>query len=367
MPNATLVTAFFTLGDEHAHSSSNYKTWAAAFLGQIRSPMVVNADAAALAWLRPLRGSLRAQWITQRVADLECVRRYSVNSRPKGRAKHGVNYNLIMHEKVVLLFRASVANTFGTSHFLWVDAGMWRVPHPFANWPCPDRLAAIPAGRLIALNVHPFPAGVLSREWSMREVAARDPRGESAGWGVIGGGVFGGRRGAIERLAADYFATLDAMVKAPAGAPRPAASSDQDIFRRMYLVAPEGFALVPAPAAQWCQPAHHAIKTARSGGHCFSPAALRGCASSKAGLQPPCAGTASAWMYMIAWLAADSERPPGKHPGTPHDGCEAGALREPIVYESARARARLVRGGGGGGADPVYERLGLRWCVRPRG
>ena len=70
---------------------------------------------------------------------------------------------------------------------------------------------------------------------------------------------------------------------------------------------------------------------------------------------------------MIAWLAADSERPREKHPGTPHDGCEAGALREPIVYESARARARLVRGGEGGGADPVYDRLGLRWCVRPRG
>ena len=69
MPNATLVTAFFTLGDEHAHSSSNYKTWAAAFLGQIRSPMVVSADVAALAWLRPLRGALRAQWITQRVAE----------------------------------------------------------------------------------------------------------------------------------------------------------------------------------------------------------------------------------------------------------------------------------------------------------
>ena len=65
MPNATLVTAFFTLGDEHAHSSSNYKTWAAAFLVQIRSPMVVSADAAALAGLR--RHSLRVD-VHDRVA-----------------------------------------------------------------------------------------------------------------------------------------------------------------------------------------------------------------------------------------------------------------------------------------------------------
>ena len=109
----------------------------------------------------------------------------------------------------------------------------------------------------------------------------------------------------------------------------------QDIFRRLHLADPAIFALVPAPPSQWCYPAHPALLTV---GHsdCFHREALYGCAASRAERRTPCAGTASAWMYLINWLASSDERerhatpppaapPPAPSPTVPRVAGDSGA------------------------------------------
>ena len=101
------------------------------------------------------------------------------------------------------------------------------------------------------------------------------------------------------------------------------------------------WALVAAPPRQWCHPTHVALQTAISaarsqmgggatrdaagrmvgGGRgvtraecVFEAGALCGCAAhtprppTRQKAHPPCAGTLSSWMYLIAWLADPEER-----------------------------------------------------------
>ena len=103
--------------------------------------------------------------------------------------------------------------------------------------------------------MYPFPRKVLWRTWERfdiitpgRQGGFADPRGIAA-WGVIGGGIFGGTASAVLRWAAAYFTLLDALSRHSAGA-APALLTDQDVFRRLYLLSPQLWALVPSPTAQ---------------------------------------------------------------------------------------------------------------------
>ena len=96
---------------------------------------------------------------------------------------------------------------------------------------------------------------MLRRSWARSEIVTpgrqggfADPRG-IASWGVIGGGIFGGRARAVRRFAAAYFGLLDALSHHSAGA-APALLTDQDVFRRLYLLSPQLWALVPSPSVQ---------------------------------------------------------------------------------------------------------------------
>ena len=79
------------------------------------------------------------------------LRRYrQPKPRRRGeRHKHGLLYTFVQHEKLQLLRQAARSNPFGTTHFFWVDMGMWRVPHRFRAWPAAERLDALPAGRAL--------------------------------------------------------------------------------------------------------------------------------------------------------------------------------------------------------------------------
>ena len=57
--------------------------------------------------------------------------------------------------QVALLRAAARVNRVNTTHFLWVDLGMWRVSHGFERWPDAARLQAWPTERVLALEVCP--------------------------------------------------------------------------------------------------------------------------------------------------------------------------------------------------------------------
>ena len=63
------------------------------------------------------------------------------------------NVSLSGRNQVALLSSVASKNPFNTSHFLWVDMGMWRVPHDFRRWPYAARLEAWPADRVLGLQV----------------------------------------------------------------------------------------------------------------------------------------------------------------------------------------------------------------------
>jgi len=430
-PSATIVTAFFRLSHESSHSLKTYLHWAGRLLAPVRSPMAVTTDAGSIAALRSLReaGAAAAagwptHWTVRNLTSLWTERRYhrsatAAAAHAKSRkldkhghtvriGKHDNHYCLLMHEKVALLRAVARVNRFNTTHFLWVDLGMWRVSHGFERWPDAARLQAWPTERVLALEVctywhisglslmfhcvplpdckpaearpergilkdsrlllvppirfhalprachapyharrdapsrrvrlelpkgggihrrphkrcaaprrphraqvYPFPRRALRRSWTLSDlvVAGRhgelvDPRGR-APWGVLGGGIFGGSGSAVARWASGYFALLDRMAHHSRGA-APALLTDQDVFRRLYLLTPELWALVPSPSSQWCHGRHPIL--ASMGGGCFHSSLQRGCVERQQALAPPCAGTSSSWMYLIAWLASAHER-----------------------------------------------------------
>jgi hypothetical protein len=316
--SATIVTAFFVMGRERSHSGAAYELWAGRLLLQVRSPMIVTANKPAMRWLAALRekrerGSIGpALWEETELPKLSVVKRYGPPRRPpRGKYKHDLFYTYIMHEKVVLLDAAARRNPFNTSHFIWVDLGMWRAEHSFASWPGAARLSAWPSDRALGLLVYPFAAGALRRNYTFAAAGHGDPRRLARAWGVIGGGIFGGTRLAVSRLSRLYFALLDEMARTTTGWATQAAvtATDQHVFRRAYLHAPEAFALVAPPPAQWCHHELPALVVTEAHGDCVHPEVRRRCvAPTRQAVGPPCAGTSSSWMYLIAWLAARAER-----------------------------------------------------------
>ena len=161
--NTTIVSAFFVLPDEHSHPMNAYSLWAGRLLRQIRAPIILTASQSALStWLAPhLQERKRSGHPTvvssREVERLYAVRRYR-HPRPQGRSrrrfKHSAFYGFVQHEKVSLLLDAATANRFGTTHFLWCDLGLWRVPHQFEHWPAPAALVRWPAARVLALQVY---------------------------------------------------------------------------------------------------------------------------------------------------------------------------------------------------------------------
>uniref|UniRef100_A0A7S4IHQ4 Uncharacterized protein n=1 Tax=Prymnesium polylepis TaxID=72548 RepID=A0A7S4IHQ4_9EUKA len=325
-PSATIVTAFFRLSHESSHSLKTYLHWAGRLLAPVRSPMAVTTDAGSIAALRSLReaGAAAAagwptHWTVRNLTSLWTERRYhrsatAAAAHAKSRkldkhghtvriGKHDNHYCLLMHEKVALLRAVARVNRFNTTHFLWVDLGMWRVSHGFERWPDAARLQAWPTERVLALEVYPFPRRALRRSWTLSDlvVAGRhgelvDPRGR-APWGVLGGGIFGGSGSAVARWASGYFALLDRMAHHSRGA-APALLTDQDVFRRLYLLTPELWALVPSPSSQWCHGRHPIL--ASMGGGCFHSSLQRGCVERQQALAPPCAGARAASRHECA-------------------------------------------------------------------
>ena len=336
-PTVTIVTAFFELPASSSrsgeHGIATYRKWCASMLTQVRgAPFDITCNAAACAWLKPMRKDDSATvWRQYELSESNVVARYRLDMNtlpplPAAAKQQPPERNLIMHEKLWILRHAAVANAFGTSHFLWVDSGMFRVTHPFKHWPDPARLRSLPDNRIIGTQVFPAVASMANAHLSLRRAAlwkmdmnATVPSRTAlmmyprlytspVTFSIICGCTFGGAADAVVRLHNLYTKMLD-VIHSEFGPQSLVLVVDQDIFVRLQLHTPSLWAVVPAPEQQWCHASSAPIVAAQSLGERLLVRHREECMgrTSKRSVSRPCPGAWKPWFHLLPWLARTEE------------------------------------------------------------
>lgn len=224
--SATVVTALFDLGRGDLEDVRNNKRPFSKYLQWFSLLLEVDcfleiwtsSDVADFIWRRRTSANTFVH-----VIDLQEMPMYprrsdmsrAMNKTSKGNAflKEHVefispDYNVVTFSKAALLRRAAVANRFGSTHFVWFDAGGLRQRRhkPRGRWPNVYKLESL--GELFLFAKQSL-AGRAYAEAALSDIRAFVRRHDNAFWGF----VFGGTRDGVLRWAARMDQAVDAMLR----------------------------------------------------------------------------------------------------------------------------------------------------------
>jgi hypothetical protein len=160
----TVVTAYYEMKSKYP--PAKYREWVATFLATLTCPIVFFTDAATLPFLEacPRASSsvefivlARAEWKANDPAHFPAGFWEAQLALDPERAIHSAELYKVWYEKKELVLRAIARNPFGSTKFVWTDAGIMR------NAAFADLLgthypvaARIPSDRMMLLNYWPF-------------------------------------------------------------------------------------------------------------------------------------------------------------------------------------------------------------------
>ena len=270
---STIVTAYFQLPVSKT-PHAQYVVWMRNML-VIRTPMVIFTDVQSQPLIQSLRpASLPTHYIVLTFEEFYTYR-YDIAFNEHVLLDHessiGHNTRLyqIWNEKAHFLKRAADLDPFGCDYFLWVDIGCFRHTNVrYLNWPNPSKIDRLEAGKMLMvqvcrftadeLQVCPFTADELTQVCRFTADELTQIRRFTADLDIfdiskipsfqytnrIGGSMFGGTKGAVDKWHTVYYQMMDAFISAGRFV-----GKDQSVMNSIYLVAPHLVQLVSQLAA----------------------------------------------------------------------------------------------------------------------
>lgn len=242
MMQTTIVTAYFQLPISKK-SHEQYIEWMQNML-VIQTPMVIFSDNASKPLIQAIRGSLPTFYCVLEFSDFY-THRYETHFDEHQLQDHefGIGHNtqlyMIWNEKSHFLKQASDLNPFQSEYFLWVDMGCFREPNTrYLKWPNPDKIAALEPDKMLMAQIYPFSHDELNCK-TLDSIPSFQYTNR------IGGTMFGGKKGAIEKWHKEYYQMLEYFIHKGRFI-----GKDQSIMNSVYLLKPQMVQLV----SQWKQP-----------------------------------------------------------------------------------------------------------------
>jgi len=238
----TIVTGYFQLPTAKK-PHSQYLQWMQNML-IIQTPMVIFSDEASKPIIQKFRGNLPTHYITLRFEDFYTARydlefyEHQLMDHEIG-IGHGSQLYMIWNEKSNFLKQAAEINPFESEYFLWVDIGCFREPnHRFIQWPNPAKIAQLEPDKMVMVQVYPFEPEELSVK-TLESIPSFQFTNR------IGGTMFGGRKGAIDKWHTEYYQMLEYFIRIERFI-----GKDQSIMNSLYLWKPDLVQLI----SQWPVP-----------------------------------------------------------------------------------------------------------------
>jgi hypothetical protein len=160
----TVVTAYYEMKSKY--SSAKYREWVARFLATLTCPIVFFTDTATLPFLDAcprVSSSVefvvlpRADWKANDPAHFPAGFWEGQWAMDPEQGIHSAELYKVWYEKKEFVLRAIARNPFGSTKFVWTDAGIMRSPALAALLATRYPVAArIPSDRMMLLNVGPF-------------------------------------------------------------------------------------------------------------------------------------------------------------------------------------------------------------------
>ena len=143
----TCVSGYWPVKNKH---DTKYNNWFNNTLS-VNCPYVFFSDKGGIEFIKQFRKDLPTYYIELEIKDFEC---YKYKDVLKTHPVHcpSTELNLIWHEKIFLVKRASELNPFNSEWFHWVDAGhcIYRnIKPPSSVFPNPDKLNKLPKDKFI--------------------------------------------------------------------------------------------------------------------------------------------------------------------------------------------------------------------------
>jgi hypothetical protein len=245
----TIVTAYFQLPTAKK-PHTQYLQWMQNML-IIQTPMVIFSDEASKPIIQQFRGNLPTHYITLDFEDFYTYR-YELSFYESILIDHeiGIGHSpqlyMIWNEKSNFLKQASKINPFGADYFLWVDIGCFREPNTcFLQWPNPAKIGQLEPDKMLMVQVYPFQPEELS-------ITRLESIPSFQFTNRIGGTMFGGRKGAIDKWHSEYYQMLEHFIRIDRFI-----GKDQSIMNSVYLWKPELVQLI----SQWPLPRRHGMSS----------------------------------------------------------------------------------------------------------
>lgn len=242
----TIVTAYFQLPTAKK-PHAQYLEWMQNML-KIQTPMIIFSDVESKSVIQQFRGILPTHYITMGFEDFYTYRydlefcEHQLLDHEIG-IGHGAQLYMIWNEKSHFLKLAAEKNPFGAEYFLWVDIGCFREPNlHYLQWPNPEKVVFLEPDKMLMVQVYPFQEKELSlKNTTLESIPSFQFTNR------IGGTMFGGRKGAIEKWHTEYYQMLEYFIRIGRFI-----GKDQSIMNSVYLWKPNLVQLI----SQWRFPRH---------------------------------------------------------------------------------------------------------------
>lgn len=233
--SVTIVTAFFTTPNKYNHSI--YMNWIPNLLN-IPENMFIYCDSTAYSYIntfRPKNLSNRTHWLICDLDDLNTSKfNYWNEQYNKDPEKHFPNLYKIWNSKTEMVYNATKINPFNSNWFYWCDIGYIRESFDSnklleKGWISNKKIF----NEILNQNSVTFlSVGVINNNDSnlLNDGLPRPFNLECH----LGGGIFIGKKQAIEIFYKEYYQLVDKMEKAGRFV-----GKDQDIYYTLYLMQPD--------------------------------------------------------------------------------------------------------------------------------
>jgi hypothetical protein len=150
----TCVSGYWIVKNKHDYK---YNDWFKNTLS-INCPYVFFSNKEGIEFIRQFRKDLPTHFVELEITDFEC---YKYKDILKTHPEHcpSAELNLIWHEKLFLVKRASELNPFNSEWFHWIDAGhcIYRdETPPLSVFPNPGKIDKLPKDKFIYSSSDPY-------------------------------------------------------------------------------------------------------------------------------------------------------------------------------------------------------------------
>jgi hypothetical protein len=150
----TCISGYWSIKNKHG---TKYNEWFKNTLA-INCPYVFFSNKEGIEFIKQFRQDLPTHFIELEIKDFEC---YKYKDKFKTDPTHcpSVELNLIWHEKIFLVKRASELNPFNSEWFHWIDAGqcIYRNERPpFSVFPNIRKIDKLPKDKFIYSSSDPY-------------------------------------------------------------------------------------------------------------------------------------------------------------------------------------------------------------------